>query len=220
MAMKDVISASSWYDMMLGVANNREYQTEKAARLVNAYARKTNYNMRALEKAGYDFYAYDPAKSALDSLGKTRFKTDWNKKSIQENFEEFQETARAVRRFIKNDAHTVASIQKQSTARTDWLLEHYASPQLKDRLLNPINENDVSTKRQLERLISGGSFADLISEGYGNTDEVIEGAVYALEKGDSLEAINERAEIAKGRLQLYGSGKLTIEELGTFVRGK
>lgn len=225
MAAKDVISASEWYDMMMGVANKREYKTEKAIRLVNAYARKTNYNMRQLKEAGYDFYAYDPAYATLESLyGKDteqKFTTNWTRAKVEANLEEFMEEARAVRRFMRNDAHTLTSIKKKSLERTNWLIEHFfEAGEKKQSLLNPNSESELRVKRNLERLVSSGKLADLISEGYGNTGETMESAVYALESGATAEEIESRLENAPEMLMAYGEGKLDIEDLGRLIRGR
>lgn len=225
MAAKDVISASEWYDMMMGVSNRREYKTEKAMRIVNALARKTNFNMRQLKEAGYDFYAYDPAYSTLESLyGKgteRKFTTNWTRAKIEENFDEFMEEARAVRRFIRSDAHTLTSIRKKSIARTNWMLEHlYTNEDKRNRYLNPVTEEDKRVKRGLERLIASGKISELIQEAYGNTDETIDATVYALEQGDSTEIIEARLENAPQALQDYGAGKLPIEELAAVIVGK
>ena len=223
MAAKDVISASEWYDMMRGVELGREYKTERAIRMVNALARKTNFNMRQLKEAGYDFYAYDPAYSALESLygkGTDRtFTTNWTRSKVQANLDEFMEEARAVRKFIRNDAHTLTSIKRQSEARANWLIDKFfPNGEQKQSLLSPISESEQRVKRQLERLVASGKLADLISEGYGNTGETIESAVYALDNGATAEEIESRLANAPEMLVAYGAGKLSIEDLGRLIR--
>lgn len=228
MSADDVISASAWYDMMLGVANGREYKTQKAADLINKYARITNRNMRELEKAGYDFYAYDPARATLESLyghGTTkRFKANWTKESIAENLDEFMESARALRKFVRSDAHTVATIRKMSKDRADFLVDMFISEgrqdRLREKLLNPQTEDEKRVRREFERMVSGGTLSQLISEGYGNTGETIESAVYALEHGEQASDIESRLAYATEQLTAYKEGVLTIEELSRVVRGR
>lgn len=226
MSADQVISASAWYDMMLGVANKREYKTKKAAEMINRYAKTANRNMRELEKAGYDFYAYDPAKSSLEAMyGKDtnkRFKTNWTPQSIEANFDEFMESARALRRFIRSDAHTVATISKKSKDRADFLITNFISKENKlyGRLMNPQTEEERKIRREFERMVSGGTLSQLISEGYGNTGETIEAAIYALEHGEHASEIEERLVFATEKLTAYKEGTLDIEDLARLVRGR
>ena len=222
MAVKDVIEARSYYDMMMGVANKRQYKTEKAARLVNEYSRKVNFNMRQLKEAGYDFYAYDAPAAVLEKYGNQKFRTNWTPEMIWENFEEFKDTARVVRGFIKADAHTLTSISRKSQERTNYLLDKFVTDEvLKQRLMNPESEEDKLTKRKLERLVASGNLSDLISEGYGMTGENLEAAVYALESGASVETIEERLEGILPRLQIFEEAdRINIQNIRHIIRGK
>lgn len=226
MSADQVISASAWYDMMLGVENGREYKTQKAADMINRYAKITNRNMRELEKAGYDFYAYDPAKATLESLyghgTKQRFKTNWTPETIAENMDEFMESARALRKFMRSDAHTVKSIAQKSRDRAEFIIDKFfgegQNPSLYERLRNPITEEQKRTRREFERMLSGGTISQLISEAYGNTEEVIESAVYAIEHGENARDLDERLAYATEALTSYKEGTLAIEDLADVVR--
>lgn len=226
MSADQVISASAWYDMMLGVENGREYKTQKAADMINRYAKITNRNMRELEKAGYDFYVYDPAKATLESLyghgTKQRFKTNWTPESIAENMDEFMESARALRKFMRSDAHTVKSIAQKSRDRAEFIIDKFfgegQNPRLYERLKNPITEEQKRTRREFERMLSGGTISQLISEAYGNTEEVIESAVYAIEHGETARDLDERLAYATEALTSYKEGTLAIEDLADVVR--
>lgn len=238
MSADQVISASAWYDMMLGVENGREYKTQKAADMINRYAKTVNRNMRELEKAGYDFYAYDPARATLESLyghdTTRRFKSDWTKESIAENMEEFMESARALRKFMRSDAHTVKTIAVKSRKHADFMIEKFfgrgmdssgkpmysklQKPKLYERLMNPVTEEQKHVRREFERMLSGGTVSQLISEAYGNTDEVLEAAVYALEHGELADDLNDRLEYATEALTAYKEGTLDIEDLADVVK--
>ena len=238
MSADQVISASEWYDMMLGVENGREYKTQKAADMINRYAKTANRNMREMEKAGYDFYAYDPARATLESLyghdTKRRFRTDWSRESIAGNMEEFMESARALRKFMRSDAHTVKAVAKKSKERSDFMIEKFfgrgydsagrfiysdlQNQKMYNRLMNPITEEQKRVRREFERMISGGTIAQLISESYGNTSEVIEAAVYALEHDESASELESRLAYATEALTAYKEGTLAIEDLAAEVR--
>lgn len=238
MSADQVISASAWYDMMLGVANGREGKTRKAADMINRYAKTVNRNMRELEKAGYDFYAYDPARATLESLyghdTTRRFRSDWTKESIAENYEEFVESARALRKFMRADAHTVKTIAERSKKHGDFMVEKFfgrgmtssgkpeysyiQKPELYDRLMNPVTEEQKRVRREFERMLSGGTISQLISEAYGNTDEVIESAVYAIEHGETANDLEERLAYATEALTAYKDGVLDIEDLADVVK--
>ena len=238
MSADQVISASAWYDMMLGVANGREYKTQKAADMINRYAKTANRNMRELEQAGYDFYAYDSARATLESLyghdTKRRFKTNWTRESIADNIEEFMESARALRKFMRSDAHTVKTVAKKSKDRGDYMVEKFfgrgydsaghfvysdlQNPKLYNRLMNPVTEEQKRVRREFERMLSGGTIAQLISESYGNTEEVIEAAVYALEHDETADELESRLAYATEALTGYKEGILPIEDLAAEVR--
>ena len=240
MSADQVISASAWYDMMLGVANGREYKTQKAADMINKYAKTANRNMRELEKAGYDFYAYDSARATLESLyghdTTKRFKTNWTRESIADNMDEFMESARALRKFMRSDAHTVKTVAKKSKDRSDFIIEKFfgrgydsagnyvysslQNPKLYKRLMNPETEEQKRVRREFERMISGGTIAQLISESYGNTGEVLEASVYALEHDESARELEDRLAYATEALTAYKEGTLAIEDLAAEVRHK
>lgn len=216
--------------MWKGIEEGNEETTQIAADYVNKISKTANSRMRGLEKIGYDFYDYDRAYTVLQEWNKKRFKTDWNVKTIQENYQQFREFSNAAKVFVEAKS-TPTGIAKRSNKRANWLLqtvidreksafpEEFSNDRLQryNRLLNPSSESERKNRREFERLISSGPLSDLVSYGYGNTDETVDSAIYAIEKGAKASEINSAIDMYIENLQL-SNNKMYIEDLWKVLR--
>ena len=226
MKMDAMLLRSMWK----GIEEGNEETTQIAADYVNKISKTANSRMKKLEDIGYDFYDYDRAYTVLQDWNRKRFKTNWTVQSIQENYEQFREFSNAAKVFVEART-TPTEIAKRSTKRANWLLEtvidreratfpeDFSNERMDryQRLLNPRSETERKNRREFERLISSGPISDLVSYGYGNTDETVDSAIYAIEKGAKASEINNALDTYIEGLQL-SNNKMYIEDLWKVLR--
>lgn len=214
-----------------GIENGDENTIEKAVNVANAMAKTTNSRMKRLEDIGYDFYDYDRAYTVLQNWDRKRFKTTWTPKEITENYDMFREFTNATSRFLS--AKTKPSeIQARAVGRADWILEKmigwekdafpndYTNDRIRryQRMLHPSSDSERRSRREFEKVIAAGPISDLVSRGYGNTDETLDAVIYALENGGKSLQIQNEIELYMDSLQ--SGGKYYIEDVWDALKNK
>lgn len=198
---------------------------------VETLAKTTNRKMRALEKSGYDFYGYDRPAAALETLGRKRFREKWNIDSIIDNWDEFEETARATYIFTQRKVHTTPKkIQKYSEKRLNYLLDilekgdtrgmSQATVQNLNKSIADVRSQigtDSEVVKQMERAIASGAISNLFSMQYGITGEAFEALYSAFENGaEFTQEIAEKIQDLTYGMQRIGG--TTTEDLLEYIR--
>ena len=213
----------SWkFRNLLSSAKNGNTRSEsELISYINSASKSTNRKMRALEKADMDFYSYDIPKAALDYMGRKRFKENWTIETAENNWDDFQTSAKAVFRFTEKERHTTpTALSRYSSARLNYLLDivEKAYPNSDfSSIKNPSSESELAKRKFFERAISRGALSELISAGYGSTDETLEQLESAFESGSSLDAINSKIEPYLAQLQLSGQ-HATIQDIWKLIQ--
>lgn len=206
---------------------------EELSSYVSKQAVKTNGKMRALEKAGYDFYSYDRPKAALEMLGRQRFREKWSTDRIIDNWQEFEETARETYIFNERLLHTTPkSMENYSRKRLNYLLDILESSDRRgmgqdvsenldsqiDALRTiQIDEPNSKILYQMERAIASGAISSLFSQQYGITGEAFEALYNAFENGAEFttEVAEKINDLTIGLQRLNGN---TTGDLISYIR--
>lgn len=212
-----------------GIEDGDSDTIEKAADIANAMAKTTNSRMKTLEDIGYDFYDYDRAYTVLTMWDRKRFKSNWTSKQITDNYDMFREFINATSKFLSG-ATKPREIQARSIKRSDWILtemlrwekdgfpDDYTNDRIRryQRMLHPSSDAERMKRREFERVIAAGPISDLISQGYGNTDETLDAVIYAIDNGAKSNQVQNQIEYMMDSLQ--SGGKYYIEDIWDALR--
>lgn len=148
------IRASAWNASQGSLESYQKLQKENAR-----LAKIANSRMRALEKSGLDFNAYNRAKTYLDEIGLKRFSSvlpgQGNYKAMVKQLEELVT-------FVNSKTSTVAGAKTALNAKLDKLQEATGHTYTEDQRL------------RLGKLLGNDSISSLLREVKGDSQDVIE----------------------------------------------
>ena len=148
------IRASAW-NASMGSKESYDFllsQNRKLAKLANS-------RLRALEKAGYDMFAYDRVITYLRNHGLNRFST---KLPSMHDYKEVVNQLSELITFINAKTSTVAGARKTLDAKIDMLSKQTGT------------EYTPEQRLRIGKLLGTDSISTLLREVRGNSDEVIE----------------------------------------------
>ena len=122
-------------------------------------ARLANSRMRALEKAGLDMFAYDRAKTYLDTQGKKRFSTVL---APQSDYRGMAEQMGELVTFINAKTSTVAVAKDSLRKKLEKISEHTGA------------EYTAEQGRRLGKLLSNDSISTLLRDVKADSEKVLE----------------------------------------------
>lgn len=148
------IRASAW-NASMGSKESYDFllsQNRKLAKLANS-------RLRALEKAGYDMFAYDRVITYLHNHGLNRFST---KLPSMYDYKEVVSQLSELITFVNAKTSTVAGARKTLDAKIDMLAKQTGTVYTPEQRL------------KIGKLLGTDSISTLLREVRGNSDEVIE----------------------------------------------